>query len=81
VRMLFFLGPGLVPLSQTGADARQLLRLNPLTAMFESYRDVFLYGRAPRLWQFLYPIGIATLLLVIFMPIFRSEQRHFAKIL
>ena len=81
VRMLFFLGAGLVPLSQTGADARPLLRLNPFTALFELYRDVFLYGRAPQPWQFLFPIGIGSLLLIIFIPIFRSEQRHFAKIL
>jgi lipopolysaccharide transport system permease protein len=81
VRMLFFLGPGLVPLSQTGADTRALLRLNPLTGLFESYRDVFLYGRSPAAWQLLYPMAIASLLLFVFVPIYRAEQRQFAKVL
>jgi lipopolysaccharide transport system permease protein len=80
VRMLFFLGPGLVPLSETSADARELLRLNPLTAMFESYRDVFLDGHAPARWQLAYPVVVASILLLIFIPLYRSEQRHFAKV-
>jgi ABC-type polysaccharide/polyol phosphate export permease len=81
VRMLFFLSPGLVVLSQTGSGVRQLLQLNPLTGIFELYRDVFLYGKNPEPWQFLYPMAVASLLLLLFVPIFRSEQRHFAKIL
>jgi len=81
VRMLFFLSPGLVVLSQTGEDARRLLRLNPFTGLFELYRDVFLYGENPEPWQFLYPAAVASVLLLVFVPIFRSEQRHFAKIL
>jgi ABC-type polysaccharide/polyol phosphate export permease len=81
VRMLFFLSPGLVVLSQTGSNVREFLRLNPLTGLFELYRDVFLYGSTPELWQFLYPIAVSSLLLAIFVPVFRSEQRHFAKIL
>jgi lipopolysaccharide transport system permease protein len=81
VRMLFFLGPGLVPLSQTSTGVRRLLELNPLTGLFESYRDVFLTGQAPAAWQLLYPIAIATLLLAIFVPLFQAEQRQFAKVL
>jgi lipopolysaccharide transport system permease protein len=80
VRMLFFLGPGLVPLSQTGSGVRQWLQLNPLTGMFESYRDVFLDGHAPARWQLAYPVVVASILLLIFIPLYRSEQRHFAKV-
>jgi lipopolysaccharide transport system permease protein len=80
VRMLFFLGPGLVPLSQTSSGVRQWLRLNPLTGMFESYRDVFLDGKAPAAWQLAYPFAVASVLLLIFVPLYRSEQRHFAKV-
>jgi lipopolysaccharide transport system permease protein len=81
VRMLFFLGPGLVPLSQASPDARRILELNPFTGLFELYRDVFLTGETPAAWEFLYPIGIASLLLAIFVPLFRAEQRQFAKVL
>jgi lipopolysaccharide transport system permease protein len=80
VRMLFFLGPGLVPLSQTSPEVRSLLRLNPLTGLFESYRDVFLTGQAPAAWQLLYPLGIASVILAVFVPIYRTEQRQFAKV-
>ncbi|MGH8515071.1 MAG: ABC transporter permease [Gammaproteobacteria bacterium] len=80
-RGLFFLAPGLVPLAETSEDVRDLLRLNPLTGLFEAYRDVFMYGTRPALWELLYPLGAALVLVVIFLPLFRSEQRHFAKII
>jgi ABC-type polysaccharide/polyol phosphate export permease len=81
VRMLFFLGPGLVPLAQTSADVRRILELNPFSGLFELYRDVFLTGETPAAWEFLYPIGIASVLLAVFVPLFRAEQRQFAKVL
>jgi ABC-type polysaccharide/polyol phosphate export permease len=80
VRVLFFVGPGLVPLSQTGEHAQGYLRLNPLTGVFESFRDVFLYGRSPAAWELLYPLGLAVALLAIFVPLYRRDQREFAKV-
>ena len=80
VRALFFLSPGLVPLSETSPHVRSLLRLNPLTGLFESYRDVFLFGHAPSAWQLLYPIAIASGVLTFFLPLYRTEQRQFAKV-
>ena len=81
VRMLFFLGPGLVPLSEASATAREILRFNPLSGMFESYRSVFLDGHAPAAWELLYPLGIASLILLVFVPLYSSEQSQFAKVL
>jgi lipopolysaccharide transport system permease protein len=80
VRMLFFLGPGLVPLSQTSPHVMRLLRLNPLTGLFEAYRDIFLSGHSPAAWQLLYPIAIASVILVAFVPLYRTEQKQFAKV-
>ena len=80
VRTLFFLAPGLVPLSQIHGRAHDLLRFNPFTGLFESYRDVFLFGRTPAPWQLLYPSACAALLLLAFVPLYRSEQSQFAKI-
>jgi ABC-type polysaccharide/polyol phosphate export permease len=80
VRMLFFLGPGLVPLAATGSGAQEVLRFNPLSGMFEAYRSVFLHGEAPAAWELLYPFAIATAILLVFVPIYRSEQREFAKV-
>jgi lipopolysaccharide transport system permease protein len=81
VRILFFLGPGLVPLDQTRAGIRDLLRLNPMTGLFEAYRDVFIYGNAPAAWELLIPFGTALLLLAAFVPVYRVEQRQFAKVI
>jgi ABC-type polysaccharide/polyol phosphate export permease len=78
--MLFFLGPGLVPLSAASARASEILRFNPLSGMFESYRSVFLDGHAPAAWELLYPLAIATLILLVFVPLYSSEQTQFAKV-
>jgi lipopolysaccharide transport system permease protein len=80
VRMLFFLSPGLVPLSETSPQIRSLLRLNPLTGLFEAYRGIFLYGHAPAAWELLYPTLIGAVLLVVLVPLYRVEQRQFAKV-
>lgn len=80
VRMLYFVAPGLVALSQVHGRANHLIRLNPLTGIFESYRDALLYGQAPAAWELLYPAGIAALMLAAFVPLYRREQRHLAKV-
>jgi len=80
VRALFFLAPGLVPLAATSEDVQDLLRLNPLTGLFEAYRDVFMDGTRPALWELAFPFIAALILLAIFVPLYRSEQRQFAKV-
>jgi homopolymeric O-antigen transport system permease protein len=81
VRVLFFLSPSLVPLAEARQGTQQLLRLNPLTGLFEAYRAIFFYGTSIEAWQLLYPLAAAAILLVAFVPIYRSEQRHFAKVI
>jgi len=81
VRILFFLAPGLVPLRETSAHIRNVLRLNPLTGLFEAYRALFMFGRAPAIWELLYPLAAAAVLLAVFVPVYRSEQRQFAKVI
>jgi ABC-type polysaccharide/polyol phosphate export permease len=81
VRVFFFLAPGVVALSQMPSGvARDLVWLNPLTGIFEGYRDVLMYGQAPGAWEIAYPLGFSALLFAVFLPIFRSEQRHLAKV-
>lgn len=80
VRTMFFLAPGLVALEQIPGRANDWVRANPLTGLFESYRDVLLYGEVPAVWQLAYPAGIAILLLAIFVPLYDREQRQFAKL-
>jgi ABC-type polysaccharide/polyol phosphate export permease len=80
VRALFFLGAGLVPLSARGGNVNDALQLNPLTGLFELYRNVLMFGRTPPLWEFLYPLGFSAVLLAVFVPLFRREQSQFAKV-
>ena len=80
VRTLFFLAPGLVALSQISGVARDWLPLNPLTGLFELYRDALLYGHSPPAWQVLYPLAASALVLALVLPIYRREQPYLAKL-
>jgi ABC-type polysaccharide/polyol phosphate export permease len=80
VRTLFFLAPGLVPLSLIGGRAADLLRLNPLSGVFESYRSVLLYGTRPSAWELLVPTAFSLVVLSITLPIYVREQKQFAKV-
>jgi lipopolysaccharide transport system permease protein len=81
MRILFFLAPGLIPLSEIPGRAGELIRLNPLSGLFEAYRDALQFGQAPAFWELAVPIGFAVVALLIFVPIYRREQRQFAKLL
>lgn len=80
LRIAFFASPGLVALSEVSEGVRNWIVFNPLTGLFESFRDVFINGDAPAIWQLAYPIGVGLALMAIFVPLYRREQRHFAKL-
>lgn len=80
VRTLFFVAPGLVAIDQITGDAHDLVKINPLSGLFEAYRDVLLHGQAPAAWELLIPLAWAGVLAAIFVPMFRREQRHLAKV-
>lgn len=81
IRTLFFVAPGLVALQDIEGTTHDLVKINPLTGLFEAYRDALLYGQAPAAWELLFPLAAAALLAAVFVPIYRSEQRHLAKVL
>jgi lipopolysaccharide transport system permease protein len=81
VRALYFLAPGLVALPLIEGRANEIVRINPLTGLFESYRSVFLYGHRPAAWMLLIPIAAGALILAAMLPLYRREQHHFAKVI
>ena len=81
VRATYLLAPGLVALSEIHGRTNTLVRLNPLTGLFESIRHAVLFQSAPPPWELLYPLAFSVVLLLIFVPIYRREQPHFAKVL
>jgi lipopolysaccharide transport system permease protein len=81
VRALFFLAPGLIALPLIEGRAQEIVRVNPLTGLFESFRSVFLYGQRPAAWMLLVPVVAGALILAATLPLYRREQHHFAKVL
>jgi ABC-type polysaccharide/polyol phosphate export permease len=80
IRTMFFLAPGLVALKDIEGTTQDLMKINPLTGLFEAYRDALLYGQAPEAWELLAPLGAAALLAAVFVPIYHREQRDLAKV-
>ena len=81
VRTLFFVAPGLVALDEIYGHTHDVLIANPMTGIFEGFRAILLHGEAPVWWHVAVPLGYALVLLAIFVPVYRREQRHFAKLL
>jgi ABC-type polysaccharide/polyol phosphate export permease len=81
VRALFFLAPGLVAIDEIGGHAENLVKLNPLSGLFESYRSILLRGDSPSAWELVVPVVWALLLLAGALPLYMREQHQFAKVL
>lgn len=81
VRAMFFVAPGVVALDQVSGVARDVLPFNPLTGLFELFRDALLYGHAPAAWELLVPLAVAAIVLAVAVPIYRRELPQFVKLL
>jgi lipopolysaccharide transport system permease protein len=80
VRALFFIAPGIVALDQISGTARDLLPFNPLTGLFESFRDALLYGQSPAVWELLSPLLAAAILFAAAVPIYRREAPYIGRL-
>jgi lipopolysaccharide transport system permease protein len=80
-RATYFIAPGLVALRSIDGHTHDLLIFNPLTGLFEGFRDALLYGQAPAWWELAYPTAFGVLLIVVVYPLWRREAPHFAKVL
>ena len=80
-RATYFLAPGLVALRHVYGHTHDLIIFNPLTGLFEGFRDALLYGQAPQWWELVYPVAFGALMIVAIYPLWRREAPHFAKVL
>jgi ABC-type polysaccharide/polyol phosphate export permease len=80
VRAMFFLAPGLVALDEIHGSARTLVKLNPLSGLFESFRSAVLLGRRPSAWEFVAPAVWSIILLAVALPLYVRENTQFAKV-
>jgi lipopolysaccharide transport system permease protein len=80
-RATYFVAPGLIALDQVYGHTHDLLIFNPLTGLFEGFRDALLYGQAPQWWELAYPTAFGALMIAVVYPLWRSDAPHFAKVL
>lgn len=80
VRAMFFIAPGLIALKEIPGLTGDLLILNPLTGVFESFRDAVLYGSSPAAWELLTPLLAAAVLLAVSVPAYRRDESRLAKL-
>lgn len=80
-RATYFLAPGLIALRHIYGHTHDLVILNPLTGLFEGFRDTLLYGQAPQWWELIYPAIFAALMIAAIYPLWRRDAPHFAKVL
>ena len=67
----FWLTPIVYSIELLPENARQLLYLNPLTAVVQAYQAVLVYGRAPDLQLLIYPAVAALVALVLATFLYR----------
>jgi ABC-type polysaccharide/polyol phosphate export permease len=81
IRISFFASSALVPLEDVGNPTiRLLLRANPMTGLFEAFRDALLRGEAPGLVDIAYPLVFGVVALWIGLRLYGAHERHFAKV-
>jgi ABC-type polysaccharide/polyol phosphate export permease len=83
LRIWFYLSPGLYSLDAlTGNPTLQsLMRLNPWTTLFESYRDLVYNGTPPQWLALAILLLVSILLLGLAMVFFKRVEPSFAKVL
>jgi ABC-type polysaccharide/polyol phosphate export permease len=80
LRVVFFASTALVSIRGVANErVGELLLLNPLSGIFESFRAVIVYGRAPGLGDMLYPAAVGAVLLVCGVALYASRQDEFPK--
>lgn len=87
INMLFYGTPILYSLDSVVAASSSdipsilllLVNLNPFTHMMKIYRDIFLYHNVNNLNSWLYIIGIAVLVFVIGLTVFKKLEKGFAE--
>ena len=81
LNLLFYGSPIVYQLSQFSSESViiQLIKLNPLTVLINSYRDVFLYHQMPDMTGLLYVLVVALVVFGLGYWIFKKLEKGFAE--
>ena len=79
VSMVFYATPILYSTTMFPEKIQQLLRLNPMTTLIESYRNIFFYQQAPNFLGLLFVFIVSILLLGIGILVFKKLEKGFAE--
>lgn len=79
-RIGFLASTALVPLKKVPGDRLpRLIGANPMSGVFDAFRDIFLQARAPQLTHLAYPTVFGLLLAVLGAALYRWREPQFAK--
>ena len=79
VSMLFYATPVLYSMDMFPARIQWLLRLNPMTVLIESYRDIFFYQQAPNFLVLALVFLGSLVLLLLGIVVFKKLEKGFAE--
>ncbi len=79
VSMLFYATPVLYSMSMFPTWVQGILRLNPMTTIIESYRNIFYYQQAPNLMMLGFVFLGSIVLLLLGFLIFKKLEKGFAE--
>ena len=80
-QMLFFMTPIFYPVSLVPEKLRWILHINPLTAIVEQTRQVFLYGEAPDPAAWLITLAVSALFFQLGLIWFVKTKKGFADVM
>lgn len=80
-RMLYYLSPVLFSMDSVPENLAKLLYLNPLTTLFESYRNVLMHGEQPQFLGLLCILIFAGLLLSFGIFVIEKYDKKYIKVI
>jgi lipopolysaccharide transport system permease protein len=79
IRLGFFASTALVGTKDLPERFDVLLRANPVSGIFESFRAIIVYGQAPNPADLAYPLAVGLVLNVVGVALYRQRQHAFVK--
>ncbi len=79
IRLGFFASTALVGTRDLPERFDLLLRANPVSGIFESFRAIVVYGQAPNPADLAYPLAVGLVLNVVGVALYRRRQHAFVK--